>query len=60
MIEIHTNIILEAQTIDDFGRFLNLSNDDLEHLRMVFVSVDQGDLRVLTALGIKVQLCSNY
>ena len=50
----------EAQTIDDFGRFLNLSNDDLEHLRMVFVSVDQGDLRVLTSVGIKIQLCSNY
>jgi hypothetical protein len=51
--------MLEAQTIDDFGHFLNLSNEDLEHLRMVFVSVDQGDLRVLTSLGIEVNLYMN-
>ena len=45
---------LEAETIDDFGRSLTLSEADLQHLRMVFKGFEQGDLRVLMALGIEV------
>ena len=47
-------VTLESQTIDDFGYSLNLSWDDLEQLRTVFVSVEQGDLGILSSLGIKV------
>ena len=49
-----TTIYAESQTIDDFGYSLNLSWHDLEQLRTVFVSVEQGDLGILSSLGIKV------
>nr|CAG4638752.1 EOG090X0E3B [Cyclestheria hislopi] len=45
--------ISESQTIGDFGTALHLMRSDLEHLRSIFVAVQNGDLAVLTALGIK-------
>jgi len=44
----------ESQTIDDFGEALNLSRADIEHLRSVFLAVENGDLGMLKSLGIKV------
>ena len=37
----------------DFGAALRLMGSDLEHLRSVFVAVQNGDLGVLAALGIR-------
>nr|CAG4645137.1 EOG090X0E3B [Leptodora kindtii] len=43
----------ESQTIGDFGAALRLMRADLEHLRSVFVAVQNGDMNELTAIGIK-------
>ncbi|XP_040584003.1 prohormone-4 [Lepeophtheirus salmonis] len=43
----------ESQTIDDFGENLNLSRSDVEHLRSVFLAVENGDVGMLKSLGIK-------
>nr|CAG4641225.1 EOG090X0E3B [Eulimnadia texana] len=43
----------ESQTIADFGAALHLMRTDLDHLKAVFVAVQNGDLGVLTSLGIK-------
>lgn len=43
----------ESQTIEDFGAALHLMRTDLEHLRSVFMAVENGDLGMLKSLGIK-------
>ncbi|XP_066587924.1 IDLSRF-like peptide [Prorops nasuta] len=43
----------ESQTIEDFGAALHLVRTDLEHLRSVFMAVENGDLGMLKSLGIK-------
>ncbi|XP_068153056.1 IDLSRF-like peptide [Drosophila tropicalis] len=43
----------ESQTIEDFGAALRLMRSDLEHLRSVFMAVENGDLGMLKSLGIK-------
>merc|ERR1711997_99403 len=50
----------ESQTIEDFGDTLHLGQSDLEHLRSVFLAVENGDigtlkheLGMLKSLGIK-------
>lgn len=43
----------ESQTIEDFGAALHLMRSDLEHLRSVFIAVENGDLGMLKSLGIK-------
>ena len=48
--------ILESQTIDDFARALHLSPQDVRNLKMIFNSVEQGNLGILSAIGIKVIL----
>ena len=45
----HSNIIIflyiaESQTIEDFGDTLHLDRSDLEHLRSVFLAVENGDI----------------
>lgn len=45
--------VLESQTIEDFGAALHLMRADLEHLRSVFMAVENGDLGMLKSLGIK-------
>lgn len=44
---------VESQTIDDFGAALHLMRSDLEHLRSVFMAVENGDLGTLKSIGIK-------
>lgn len=46
-------LVLESQTIEDFGAALHLMRADLEHLRSVFMAVENGDLGMLKSLGIK-------
>ncbi|XP_012261677.1 IDLSRF-like peptide [Athalia rosae] len=43
----------ESQTIEDFGAALHLMRSDLEHLRSVFMAVENGDMGMLKSLGIK-------
>merc|ERR1711983_285444 len=43
----------ESQTIEDFGETLHLDRSDLEHLRSVFLAVENGDIGMLKSLGIK-------
>lgn len=43
----------ESQTIEDFGAALHLMRSDLEHLRAVFMAVENGDLGMLKSIGIK-------
>ncbi|KAE8745870.1 hypothetical protein FOCC_FOCC007389 [Frankliniella occidentalis] len=45
--------VAESQTIEDFGAALHLMRADLEHLRSVFLAVENGDLGMLKSLGIK-------
>ena len=47
------NLILESKTIEDFGETLHLDRHDIEHLRSVFLAVENGDLGMLKSLGIK-------
>ena len=49
---------LESYTIDDFSESLRLSSADLHNLKLIFHSVEQGDLGVLSAIGVKVSLLS--
>ena len=46
-------IILESQTIEDFGQRLHLPSSDTEHLRSIFLAVENGDIGSLKSLGIK-------
>lgn len=47
------SFVSESQTIEDFGAALHLMRSDLEHLRSVFMAVENGDLGMLKSLGIK-------
>ena len=44
----------ESATIDDFGSATQMTPQDLENLKMIFISMEQGDLGILKALGIMV------
>ena len=44
---------VESQTLDDFGKSLHLMGSDKEHLRSLFVAVQNGDMGVLARMGIK-------
>ena len=46
-------IFSESQTIEDFGETLHLDRSDVEHLRSVFMAVENGDIGMLKSLGIK-------
>ena len=46
----------ESYTIDDFSEAMKLSSSDLHNLKLIFHSVEQGDLGVLSAIGVKVSL----
>ncbi|CAG0879188.1 unnamed protein product [Cyprideis torosa] len=43
----------ESQTIESFGKALHLSQTDIDHLRNVFIAVENGDIGHLKSLGIK-------
>ena len=44
----------ESATIDDFGDKMHLHRTDVEHLRSVFMAVENGDIGMLKSLGIRV------
>eukprot|EP00090_Calanus_glacialis_P013235 TRINITY_DN2187_c0_g1_i1.p1 TRINITY_DN2187_c0_g1~~TRINITY_DN2187_c0_g1_i1.p1 ORF type:complete len:188 (-),score=43.36 TRINITY_DN2187_c0_g1_i1:22-585(-) len=43
----------ESQTIEDFGDKMALHRADVEHLRSVFMAVENGDIGMLKSLGIR-------
>jgi len=43
----------ESQTIEDFGAALHLMRSDVDHLRDIFLAVENGDVRTLRGLGFK-------
>jgi len=43
----------ESHTVEDFARTLQLSKHDLQNLKMIFMSVEHGDMGVLSAIGVK-------
>ena len=45
---------IESHNIEDFSRALELTRNDLHNLRLIFVGVEQGDLGILSAIGVKV------
>ena len=45
---------LESATIDEFGQKMDLHRTDVEHLRSVFMAVENGDIGMLKSLGIRV------
>lgn len=45
---------IESHNIEDFARALELTRNDLHNLRLIFVGVEQGDLGILSAIGVKV------
>ena len=47
---------LESATIDDFGEKMSLHRTDVEHLRSVFMAVENGDIGMLKSLGIRVSM----
>jgi len=44
---------IESHNIEDFSRALELTRDDLHNLRLIFIGVEQGDLGILSAIGVK-------
>jgi len=53
LIRLLLSCLTESQTIEDFGAAMHLLRTDLDHLRSVFVAVENGDLGRLKSLGIK-------
>ena len=47
----------ESQTIEEFGDKMALHRTDVEHLRSVFMAVENGDIGMLKSLGIRVRTC---
>ena len=45
---------LESPTISDFAAALSMSPQDIQNLRLIFHSLEQGDLGLLRALNIQV------
>ena len=46
--------ILESPTIEDFGEAVQMSKQEVENLKLILFSVEQGDVGILHSLGIKV------
>ena len=53
------NLILESKTIEDFGETLHLDRHDIEHLRSVFLAVENGDLGKFTCTVKMIHVSQN-
>ena len=51
-------LILESPTIEDFGEAVGMSKQEVENLKLILFSVEQGDVGILHSLGIKVSVCN--
>ena len=49
----------ESHTVEDFARSLALTSADLHNLKLIFMGVEQGDLGILSAIGVKVRVVNN-
>ena len=46
---------LESPTIEDFGKAVGMSDQEVENLKLILFSVEQGDVGILHSLGIRVR-----
>jgi len=46
-------VLSESHTVEDFARSLALTSADLHNLKLIFMGVEQGDLGILSAIGVK-------
>ena len=46
--------MLESPTIEDFGEVIGMTRQETDNLKLILVSVEQGDIGILHSLGIKV------
>ena len=44
----------ESPTIEDFGQAVGMTDQEVENLKVILVSVEQGDIGILHSLGIMV------
>ena len=44
----------ESPTIEDFGLAVGMAENEIENLKVILVSVEQGDIGILHSLGIMV------
>ena len=44
----------ESPTIEDFGQAVGMTEQEVENLKVILVSVEQGDIGILHSLGIMV------
>ena len=51
----------ESPTIDEFGQAVGMTEQEVENLKVILVSVEQGDIGILHSLGIMVTVINiNY
>ena len=51
----------ESPTIEEFGRAVGMTEQEVENLKVILVSVEQGDIGILHSLGIMVTVIKiNY
>ena len=50
-----TFVSLESPSIDNFGMDIGMTKNEIDNLRLILVSVEQGDIGILHSLGIKVK-----
>ena len=48
-------VSLESPSIDNFGMDIGMTKNEIDNLRLILVSVEQGDIGILHSLGIKVK-----
>ena len=46
----------ESPTIEDFGNEVGMTRQEVDNLRLILVSVEQGDIGILHSLGLMVRL----
>ena len=46
---------VESPTIEDFGEVIGMTKQETDNLKLILVSVEQGDIGILHSLGIKVR-----
>ena len=44
----------ESPTIEDFGQAVGMTDQEVDNLKVILVSVEQGDIGILHSLGIMV------
>ena len=54
------DLFLESPNIEDFGVAVGMSKQEVENLKLILFSVEQGDVGILHSLGIKVRQIKHH